>query len=45
MSGKNAIMAAVEVAKGMVTGEAPAINKMRYLSEQELSQIRSGQAA
>jgi len=31
----------VEFAKGVATGEAPKVNKLRYLSEQELQQWRS----
>lgn len=31
----------VEVAKGVVTGEAPAVNKLRHLSEDEITQWRS----
>lgn len=32
---------AVEVVKGVVTGSAPNVNKLRHLSESELSQWRS----
>lgn len=31
----------VEFAKGVATGEAPSVNKLRHLSEQELQQWRS----
>ena len=44
VSGKNILMSAIEVAKGVVTGEAPAVNKMRHMSEEELSKARSGSA-
>lgn len=30
----------IEVAKGMVTGEAPSVNKLRYLDESELEQCK-----
>lgn len=42
ISRKNILMSAVEVAKGVVTGETPAVNKMRFLSEAELEKVRSG---
>lgn len=35
VSGKTAIGAAVDVVKGAVTGETPAINKLRHVSEAE----------
>lgn len=41
-SGANIITSNIELVKGMVTGEAPAVNKLRYLSEEELQQVRSG---
>jgi general stress protein 26 len=44
ISRKNVLTSAIEVAKGVVTGETPAVNKLRYLSESELSQARSGKA-
>jgi len=44
VSRKNMVSSAIEVAKGAVTGETPATNKLRYLSEQELEQVRSGSA-
>lgn len=44
VSNKNIVTSAIEVAKGVVTGEAPSIHKLRHLSEQELQQARSGQA-
>jgi hypothetical protein len=31
----------VELAKGVATGEAPSVNKLRHLSEQELQQCKS----
>lgn len=31
----------VELAKGIVTGEAPKVNKLRHLSEEELQQARA----
>lgn len=42
---KNLIMSAIEVAKGAVTGETPATNKLRYLNEAELDQVRTGAAS
>jgi general stress protein 26 len=33
--------AMVELAKGVATGQAPSVNKLRYLSEEELQQWRS----
>ena len=42
ISRKNLVTSTIEVAKGIVTGETPATNKMRYLSESELEQVRSG---
>jgi len=41
-SGKTALGSAIELAKGVVTGEAPAVNKLRHLSEEELKSVRSG---
>lgn len=40
VSRKNFITSAIEVAQGVVTGEAPAINKLRHLSEAELTQCK-----
>ena len=40
-SRKNPVAAAVEFAKGVVMGEAPQLNKLRHLSEEELQQARS----
>lgn len=40
-SRKTAIGGLVELAKGVATGEAPAVNKLRQLSESELSQCKS----
>ena len=31
----------IELVKGVVTGEAPAVNKLRHLNEEELQQARS----
>ena len=42
ISRRNILTSAIEVAKGVVTGETPAVNKMRYLSESELEKVRSG---
>ncbi|KAK5169119.1 uncharacterized protein LTR77_006428 [Saxophila tyrrhenica] len=44
VSGKTMIGSAIEVAKGVMTGEAPAVNKLRHLSESELKQAREGGA-
>ncbi|KAK3046691.1 hypothetical protein LTR09_011838 [Extremus antarcticus] len=44
VSGKTMIGSAIEVAKGVVTGEAPAVNKLVYLGESELKQAREGSA-
>lgn len=40
VSSKTAIGGFVEFAKGVATGEAPAVNKLRQLSEQELTQCK-----
>ncbi|TKA73438.1 hypothetical protein B0A55_06093 [Friedmanniomyces simplex] len=37
---KTAIGGAIEFAKGVITGEAPQVNKLRHLSEEELQQAR-----
>ncbi|KAK5115713.1 hypothetical protein LTR62_000802 [Meristemomyces frigidus] len=37
---RTAIGGAIEVAKGIVTGEAPSVQKLRHLSEEELQQAR-----
>jgi hypothetical protein len=42
VSRKNILTSAVEIAKGVVTGEVPQTSKMRYLSESELEKVRSG---
>ena len=42
VSAKGLIGSTIELAKGIVTGETPAVNKLRRLSETELSQARSG---
>lgn len=42
VSRKNILTSAVEIAKGVVTGEVPQTSKMRYLSESELERVRSG---
>lgn len=44
VSGKNMLTSAFDVAKGAVTGETPAINKLRHLDEAELDQVRTGAA-
>jgi len=36
-----AVGSTIELVKGMVTGEAPSVNKLRHLSEEELQQARS----
>ena len=41
VSRKNVVSAAFDVAKGAVTGEAPAINKLRQISEGEVQQWRA----
>lgn len=41
VSRKNFISSAIEVAKGVVTGESPAVNKLRHLEEAELQQCKS----
>ncbi|KXT17796.1 hypothetical protein AC579_5324 [Pseudocercospora musae] len=41
VSRKNILTSTIEVAKGVISGEAPAINKLRHLSEQEIQQWRS----
>jgi len=41
VSRKTAIGGLVEFAKGVATGEAPAVNKLRYLDESEIQQWRS----
>jgi hypothetical protein len=38
---KNAISRGVEMAQGVVTGKAPAVNKLREISEQEIETWRS----
>jgi len=40
-SRKNAIARGVEIVQGVITGEAPAVNKLREISEDEFSQFRS----
>jgi len=41
VSRKTAIGGLVEFAKGVATGEAPAVNKLRHLDENEIQQWRS----
>lgn len=41
VSRKNFITSTIEVAKGIVTGESPAVNKLRHLEEAELQQCKS----
>lgn len=38
---KTAIGGAIELAKGVITGQAPQVNKLRHLSEEEVQQARS----
>ena len=38
VSRKNILTSAIEVAKGAITGETPATNKLRHLSTQEIQQ-------
>ena len=38
ISGKNMVASAIELARGVVTGEAPQVNKLRHISEQEVQQ-------
>jgi hypothetical protein len=40
-SRKGVIGSAIEFAKGVASGEPPAVNKLRYLSEEELQQCKS----
>lgn len=42
VSAANILTSTIELAKGIVTGEAPAVNKLRHLNAEELSQVRSG---
>ncbi|KAF2722355.1 hypothetical protein K431DRAFT_284046 [Polychaeton citri CBS 116435] len=44
ISRRTAIGSAIEVAKGAVTGEAAQVNKLRHLSESEVSEWRSSSA-
>jgi len=41
VSRKNFISSTIEVAKGVVTGQSPQVNKLRHLEESELQQWRS----
>jgi len=41
ISNRTAVGGLLELAKGMATGEAPSVNKLRYLDEAELAQWRS----
>lgn len=41
VSRRTAIGSAVEVAKGIVTGQAPQVNKLRHLEEAELQTART----
>lgn len=41
VSRKTIIGNTIEIAKGIVTGEAPQVNKIRHLDERELQQVRS----
>ena len=40
ISNKTQVGGLVELAKGVVTGESPEVNKLRYLSEQEIQQCK-----
>ena len=40
ISRRTMVGAAVEMVKGVVTGEAPQVNKLRHISEEELQQAR-----
>ncbi|KAL3427493.1 protein bli-3 [Phlyctema vagabunda] len=40
---KNAVSRAAELAQGVITGKAPAVNKLRELNEQEIQTWRSSQ--
>ena len=44
ISNRTAIGGVIEVAKGVVTGEAPSVNKLRYIDESELKQWRATNA-
>ena len=44
ISHKGAVGSLIDIAKGAVTGETPAYNKLRYISTEELQQVRSGSA-
>jgi general stress protein 26 len=41
LSRRTAVGSAIELAKGVVTGEAPSVNKLRQISESEIQQWRS----
>lgn len=41
LSNRTAVGSIVQVAKGVVTGEAPSVNKLRQLSESDIQQWRS----
>lgn len=41
VSRKNIVTSTIEVAKGVITGESPQVNKLRHLSEEEIQQCRS----
>ncbi|KAK4614042.1 hypothetical protein CLAFUW4_09350 [Fulvia fulva] len=41
VSRKNIVTSTIEVAKGVITGESPQVNKLRHLSEEEIQQWRS----
>lgn len=41
VSRKNFISSTIEVAKGVVTGQSPQVNKLRHLEESELQQCKS----
>lgn len=41
VSRRTAVGGLVELAKGIATGEAPSVNKLRHLDESEISQWKS----
>ena len=40
VSNRTAIGGVIEFAKGVATGEAPSVNKLRYIDEQDLKQCK-----
>jgi hypothetical protein len=43
LSRKNPISRGIEMAQGVVTGSAPAVNKLREINEQEIESYRASQ--